>query len=522
MSKQILNTFPDIEYPLTLAKINNQYASLEENIPPGGKIELLDIRNTEGRRTYERTLVFLLDYIAKKNGVTIKIEHSYGDALYGRFLKGSIDIKKAKKNINDLIKANVKIERLMLSKLEALHLLKKREDDYNILKYLSRTYIPVYKFQNFKAYFAGPLLPRTGLMKIFDLIKIKNGFLIILPSQDDPNTLGKIEHREQLFKTYRESKREVEILNVWDIAHLNEYVVSGKISEIVKLAEAIHTEKFTNICKEITSKRERLSIILIAGPSSSGKTTFSKRLGVHLRLHGFSPIYISLDDYFLEREKTPIYKDGIPFFETIEAIDIKLFQKHIKQILKGKEVKALTFNFKKRRKEWRGRKLKLTPNSIIIVEGIHAFNPDLLSNIDINKHLIYVSALTQLNINRVNRIPTRDVRLLRRIFRDTRFRGYNANETLKRWESVKEGEDRFIFPYQERADIMFNSSLVYELAVLKGFLETPLRCVETSSPYYCEALRLLNFLDHLLNIREEEIPQTSILREFIGGSTFYY
>lgn len=522
MSKQILKIHPGIKYPVTLSKIDNQYASLEEKVPPGGKIEILDIRNTEGRRTYERTLVFLLDYIAKRKGVTIKIEHSFGDALYGRFLKGSLNLKSAKKEIKDLIKADKMIERLMLPKLEALRFLKGREDDFNILKYLSRTYIPVYKLNNFAAYFAGPLLPKTGLLKIFNLIKIKDGFLFILPTQKDPDTLGKIEKREQLLKTYREAEKEVEILKVWDVAHLNEYVVSGRISEIVKLAEAIHTEKFTNICEDILSKKDGIKMILIAGPSSSGKTTFSKRLGIHLKLHGFFPLYISLDDYFMERDKTPLYKDGSPFFDTIEAIDVKLFRKHISQILKGEEVKALTFNFKKGRKEWNGKTFKLESNTILIVEGIHAFNPELLKDLEINTFRIYVSALTQLNINRVNRIPTRDVRLLRRIFRDTRFRGHPANETLRRWESVKEGEERFIFPHQERADIMFNSSLVYELAVLKGFLETPLRCVDITSPYYCEALRLLNFLDHFLDIREEEIPQTSILREFIGGSTFYY
>ncbi len=522
MSKQILEIYPDLKYPVTLAKIDNQYASLEEKVPLGGKIEILDVNNTEGRRTYERTLVFLLDYIAKRKGVTIKIEHSYGDALYCRFLKGSLNLNTTKKEIIDLIKANKKIERLMLPKLEATHFLEEREDDLNILKHLSRTYIPVYKLDDFAAYYAGPLLPKTGFLSIFDLIKIADGFLVILPTQEDPSTLGKIEGGEQLFKTYKEARREAEILKVWDVARLNEYVVSGAISEIVKTAEAIHTEKITEICKEILSGRERTKMILISGPSSSGKTTFSKRLGVHLRIHGITPLYISLDNYFLERKKTPLYIDGTPFFDTFEALDVKLFGEHISQILSGKEVKELTFNFKKGRKEWFGKTYKLTPKTIPVIEGIHAFNPGLLKDMEISTFLIYVSALTQLNINRVNRIPTRDVRLLRRIFRDTRFRGHSADQTLKQWASVKEGEEKFIFPYQERADIMFNSSLVYELAVLKSFLETPLRCVDTTSPYYCEALRLLNFLDHFLGIREDEIPPTSILREFIGGSTFYY
>ncbi len=522
MSKRILEIYPNLQYPVTLAKIDNQYASLEEKAPDEGTIEILDIKNTEGKRTYERTLVFLLDYIAKRKGINIKIEHSYGDALYCRFLSGSLNLKSAKDEIKKLIKADTKIERLMLTKLEAIHFLKGREDDLSILKHLFNTHIPVYKMDDYAAYFAGPLLPRTGFLSIFNLIKIEDGFLVILPSSKDPSTLGKIEKRKQLFKTYREAKSEVEILKVWDVAHLNEYVVSGGISDIVKTAEALHTEKITEICKEILSDRERIKIILIAGPSSSGKTTFSKRLGIHLRLHGLIPLYISLDNYFLEREETPLFKNGTHFFDTFEAIDIKLFRKHISELLSGDEIKALTFNFKTGKKEWSGKKSKLKPNSILIIEGIHAFQPELTEGMESNAFRIYVSALTQLNINRVNRIPTRDVRLLRRIFRDTRFRGHSANDTLKRWESVKEGEEQFIFPYQENADIMFNSSLVYELAVLKVFLETPIRCVDITSPYYCEALRLLNFLNHFLGIREDEIPPTSILREFIGGSTFYY
>ena len=342
MSKRILEIYPNLQYPVTLAKIDNQYASLEEKAPDEGTIEILDIKNIEGRRTYERTLVFLLDYIAKRKGINIKIEHSYGDALYCRFLSGSLNLKSAKDEIKKLIKANTKIERLMLTKLEAIHFLKGREDDLSIIKHLFNTHIPVYKMDDYAAYFAGPLLPRTGFLSIFNLIKIEDGFLVILPSSKDPSTLGKIEKRKQLFKTYREAKSEVEILKVWDVAHLNEYVVSGRISEIVKTAEALHTEKITEICKEILSDRERIKIILIAGPSSSGKTTFSKRLGIHLRLHGLIPLYISLDNYFLEREETPLYKDGTHFFDTFKAIDIKLFRKHMSELLSGNEIKTLT------------------------------------------------------------------------------------------------------------------------------------------------------------------------------------
>jgi uridine kinase len=522
MSQKILDKYPGLRFPVTLAKVDNQYTSLQNSMPEGSSVEFLDLNDTEGMRTYERTLVFLLDYICKEKGVTIKIEHSYGNALFGRFLKSSLNLKTIKKEVVALIKGNKNIERVMLPKLEAIHYLSGREDDINILRNLAASYIPVYNIDGFSAYFAGPLLPNTGFLSTFDLRSVKGGFLLILPSREDPFSVGKIEKREKLFNAYREAKKEAEILKIWDVSQLNSYIVRGEISDILKIAEVIHSEKITGICTKILQRKKKIRAILIAGPSSSGKTTFSKRLGIHLRVHGIEPVYMSLDDYFFERDKTPYYKDGTHFFDAFSALDTNLFKKHINDLLKGKKVERQYFNFKTGKREKSQDVFELKENSILIIEGLHCFNSALMENISLETFLIYVSPLTQVNINRINRIPTRDLRLLRRVFRDTRFRGYNAEHTLKKWESVKDGEDQFVFPYQERADVMFNSSLVYELSVLKVFLETPLRCVSTNSPYYCEALRLLNFLDHFLNIPEKEIPQTSILREFIGGSTFLY
>jgi uridine kinase len=521
MSQKILDRYPSLKFPVTLAKVDNQYTSLQNSLPPESSVEFLDLGDAEGMRTYERTLVFLLDYISKRREVTVKIEHSYGKAIFGRFLKGSLNLKSVKKEMQDLIKKNKNIERAMLPKLEALHYLSGREDDINILKNLAASYIPVYKIDGFSAYFAGPLLPNTGFISTFDLKSVKGGFLLILPSKEEPYGVGHVKERRKLFNAYREAEKEAEILKIWGVSQLNQYIIRGEISEILKIAEVIHSEKITGICKKIVQKR-RILAVLVAGPSSSGKTTFSKRLGIHLRLHGIEPIYVSLDDYFFERDKTPYYKDGTHFFDAFSALDINLFRKHINDLIHGKKVERLYFNFKTGKREKSGEIIELKENNVLIIEGLHCFNPALMENIHLETFLIYVSPLTQVNINRVNRIPTRDLRLLRRVFRDTRYRGYNAEYTLKKWESVKDGEEQFVFPYQERADVMFNSSLVYELAVLKVFLETPLRCVPTSSPSYCEALRLLNFLDHFLNIPEKEIPQTSILREFIGGSTFLY
>lgn len=522
MSKRILDLKPDIEYPITLAKIDNQYTSLQEEVPEWGSIELLSIKNSEARRTYERTLVFLLDYISKKNDVTIKIEHSYGDVLYGKFLKGTLDINYIKKELKKLVSKNKNIEKMTVPKLEALHLLKEREDDIKILKKISRTHIPVYRMDDFAAYFAGPLLPSTGFLKVFDIISLKDEFLVILPDKDDPDFLGDIEPRRKLFKIYKEAEKESEILKMWDIARLNDIILSGEISDLIKLSETLHVEKITKICARIIKNKNNFRILFIAGPSSSGKTTFAKRLGIHLRANGINPIYLYLDNYFREREETPRTKDGIPLFDILEALDTELFKNHLKALLEGKDVERIAFNFKNGSREKTGKVIKMEDNDILIIEGLHLFNPALVDEFEEIAFFIYVSAITQLNINRINRIPTRDVRLLRRIFRDTIYRGHSPTETLKLWEYVKKGEEKYIFPYQERADVMFNSSLVYELAVLKKFVETPLRSVDPSSPFYCEALRLLNFIEHFLEITEDEIPPTSILREFIGGSTFYY
>jgi len=514
-----------VDYPVTLALVDNQYTGLNDVVPEWADIKLLDLTHPEGRRTYERTITFLLSYVAYKKGATIKIEHSYGDALYGEIESGELNLVQAKREIEELVNQNIEIEKKMLTKHEAIYYLQKenKEDDLKIIQYLSRDFIPLYRIEDYICYFAGPLLPGTGYLKLFDIVRMGDGFLIILPDRKNPSQLGKIEERQKLLKTYSESKKWAEILDIWSIGHLNDSVVSGKISEIVKVAESFHEKKIAYISDEILHRKGTVRIVLIAGPSSSGKTTFSKRLSVHMKVNGLKPKAFGLDDYFVDRDKTPLDEEGNPYFDSIDAIDLKLFNEHLSRLLSGEEVEIPRFNFKNGKREWIGRKMRLKPDEILIIEGLHALNPRLTESVDdAYKYKIYVSALTQLNINRLNRIPTRDVRLLRRIFRDTLFRGNPPSVTLERWGSVVRGEEENIFPFQESADVMFNSSLVYELAVLKNFVETPLRSITADDPYYCEALRLLNFLNHFLPITEEEIPPTSILREFIGGSSFRY
>lgn len=521
--KSVINLIKDIKYPNTIALVDNIYTGLGSYIPSYESIKLLDMTHREGARTYERTLSFLLSYVAFKNNSSIKIEHSFGGALYGEIVRGNLDLDMAKKEIIQITKKDIKINEIKVSKIEAMNIFRKGGsiEDFNTIKYLSKEFIPIYCINNYMRYFAGPLLPSTGFVNLFDIKKLENGFLIILPSSEDPFRLSKIEKREKLLNTYNESNKWCEILGIENVGELNDAIISNRISDVIKVAESFHEKKIAYIADEITKRKAR--IILIAGPSSSGKTTFSKRLGVHLRVNGIKPKVVGLDDYFVDREKTPRDETGAYYFDSIHALDLHLFNEHLSKLIKGEEVEIPSFNFKKGRREWVGKKMKVEKDEVIIIEGLHSLNPILTESIsDEMKFKVYVSALTQLNINNLNRIPTRDVRLIRRIFRDTLFRGNPPALTLSRWKGVIKGEEEHIFKFQENADFMFNSSLVYELAVLKNYVETPLRSIIYDDEYYCEALRLLNFLNHFLPISEDEIPPTSILREFIGGSSFRY
>ncbi|MDD3627944.1 MAG: nucleoside kinase, partial [bacterium] len=314
-----------------------------------------------------------------------------------------------------------------------------------------------------------------------------------------------------------------DIVNVSTVSDLNREIQNGQISELIKISEVLHVKKIAYIADKLNELRNTIKLVLIAGPSSSGKTTFSKRLSIQLKINGLRPIQISLDDYFVDRDKTPLDEKGEHDFEALEAIDIDLFNKHLKDLLKGKEVEIPVYNFKTGSREWEGHKLKMEENSVLIIEGIHGLNPGLTPLIDRKVIFkIYVSALTQLNIDKYNRIPTTDTRILRRIVRDSLFRNYSAGQTINRWPSVRRGEDKYIFPYQENADIMFNSALIYEISILKRFAEQNLRSVTKDNICYSEAKRLLKFLSYFIDIPPTEVPPTSIIREFIGDSSFHY
>jgi uridine kinase len=384
-------------------------------------------------------------------------------------------------------------------------------------------YSSLYFLNELGNYFYGNLLPSTGYISKFDLIPYFDGLLLRVPKQENFDELQEIPEQNKLFEIYQEHKDWAQILHVSTVGNLNDFVLRNRGGHIIKISEALHEKKIAEIANEISSRNGDVKLVLVAGPSASGKTTFSKRLSVQLAVNGLQPYQISLDDYFIDREKTPKDEHGNYDFEALEAIDIEFFNKQLLQLFDGKLVQLPKFDFLRGKRYLNGEKLMLQKDDILIVEGIHGMNPGLLPYIDNkNTYKIFISALTQISFDEHTHISTADNRLLRRIIRDSKYRGYRAADTIKRWPLVRRGEERNIFPYQENADRMFNSATLYELAVLKKNIEPLLKLVLENQPEYIESTRLLKFLSYFKPIDEDEIPPTSLLREFLGGSSFIY
>ncbi len=515
--------------PITLAKIDDEYYELNSKINKSGIFKIIDIREDIGLRTYIRTLRFILvkSTLDLYKDAKIIMEHSFGKGLFGEIHKSSQltkqDIIKIKNKMLEIIEKDLKIEKIYMEKSKAIKIFENYGmiDKVRLLKQMPFKKVKLYKLGERYDYFYGAMAYSTGVINKFDLIYYDSGFILRYPTEKDIFNIPKFINYPKLFKIFRETEKWGDILDVPDVGALNDKVDNNEIIDIVRVSEALHEKKIANIADKIKEK-EKVKVVLISGPTSSGKTTFSKRLGIQLRVNGLIPFSISLDNYFVNREYTPKDEKGNYDFESINALDLQLFNNNLKDMLEGKEVELPTFNFKTGKREWKDKKVKLPERGILIIEGIHGLNPILTKDIsNDNKFKVYISALTQLNLDNHNTISTTDVRIIRRIVRDYLFRGYAVEETLKMWPSIKKGEEKNIFVFQENADIMFNSTLVYELCVLKKYALSELNKVDKSSTVYYEAIRLKSFLNFFKEIDKNLTPENSILREFIGESCFH-
>lgn len=519
-----------LSHPILLAKVNNHLQELNKTIVEDCNIEFLDISSTYGFRTYQRSIVFLMICAAKEvvgKKTRVVVEHSIDKNFYCEILEDGIEVnnellEKIMQKMMQLAERDIPIEKVSMSVEEAINISKKfaLKDKIQCLKYRRTSNVSFYKLDWFYNYFYGQLVPSTGYLKVFKLKKESKGFVIQFPNPEEPDKLREIKPLKKISKIFLESSQWGRILEVDTVGALNEEISKVGLNNIIRVTEALHEKKIANIADMIHQQNK--NIVLISGPSSSGKTTFAQRLAIQLKVNGMRPHVISLDNYYLEREFIPKDEFGELDFESIDALDVKSINKDLEMLMAGKAVDVPTFSFKLGKRIYKGNYLKMQANDILVIEGIHGLNDRIAEGIPSNnKFKIFISALTQLNIDDHNRIPTTDTRIIRRIVRDNTFRGVDALTNIAMWPSVLRGESLHIFPYQERADAMFNSALVYEISILKQYVEPLLFKIDNSYPQYTEARRLIKFMDSFLGVTSESVPHNSILREFIGGSCFH-
>ncbi|MGE5628695.1 MAG: nucleoside kinase [Solirubrobacterales bacterium] len=514
---------------ILLVKINKKYYELTSSIEESGTMEIVGLSDGAGLRTYVRTLQFILIKAVYDlfPSAKVTIEHSLSKAVFGEIYKDTPlnqeDIQSIKKRMKVIIESDIKINKATMKKDDALKIFEDygMQDKIDVLNSLEANQVHLYEMEGRFDYFYGYLAYSTGIVHLFDIMLHDSGFVLRYPVEPGFNKFPDFIENNKLNKIFRETEQWAKILDVGHVGSLNNKVQQGGIGDIVKISEALHEKKIANIA-DMISDREKVKLVLIAGPSSSGKTTFCKRLGIQLRVNGLMPVPISLDDYFVNRDDTPKDEYGNFDFEALEAVDLKLFNENLDALLNGEAVMVPDFDFREGKRHWKGKTMKLPENGVILVEGIHGLNDRLTSKVKAeNKFKIYISALTHLNIDDHNRIATTDVRIMRRIVRDNLFRGCEGERTLEMWPSIRRGEERNIFVYQENADVMFNSTLVYELCVLKRHVLNLLSKIAPESDVYSEAYRLKSYLNFVREVPEMLVPDNSILREFIGGSSFY-
>ena len=524
----------DIPFGPVSAKVNNKVESLTFQVYNNKDVEFQNIQSSSGMRTYVRSLCFILCKAVEDlypNG-NIVLEHPISKGYYCQLrLDRSIgldDVKRIKQRMKEIIAEDIPFQRFEKHTTEVVELFRQKGmmDKVRLLETSGNLYSYYYTLGETIDYYYGSLLPSTGYIHQFDLVKYYDGLLLQVPNRKSPDKLEDVLKQEKLLEVFKEHRRWNQILGIGTVGDFNKACNEGHATELINVSEALQEKRISQIADEIFNRGKNgkpVKLILISGPSSSGKTTFSKRLSVQLMANGLRPYPISLDDYFVDRVDTPKDENGNYDYESLYALDLDFFNQQLQALLDGEEVELPRFNFNTGIREMSGNRLRIDDNMILILEGIHALNPELTSHIPAeSKFKIYVSALTTILLDDHNYIPTTDNRLLRRIIRDYKYRSYSAEETISRWPSVRAGEEKWIFPYQENADVMFNSALLFELAIIKDYAEPILRKVPNNRPEYSEAYRLRKFLEYFVPLQDKELPPTSLLREFLGGSSFRY
>ncbi len=519
------------DYDIILALVNHKLRELNKTLKANSDITFVTTKEDAGHKTYVRgmTLVMLkalYSHLGRENINKVIVEYALGSGYYCELnAKAKLteqDLTEILAKMKRIVQEDIKFEKKSIGTDDAITLFKKYRmyDKEKLFRYRRVSKANIYNLDGFEDYFYGYMPPSAGMLKYFDMCLYDEGFILQVPDTENPTIIPELKPAEKLFKTLKESNQWGKTMEIDTVGALNDEIAKGSISDLILVQEALQEKKIAEIAEQIVSSHDK-KFVMIAGPSSSGKTTFSHRLSIQLRAHGIKPHPIAVDNYFVNRENTPLDEDGNYNYECLEALDIEQFNQDMSDLLNGKTVELPSYNFVTGKREYKGNYKTLGPDDILVIEGIHGLNDKLSYSLPKeSKFKIYISALTQLNIDEHNRIPTTDGRLIRRMVRDARTRGASAQQTIAMWPSVRKGEEKYIFPFQEEADVMFNSALIYELAILKQYAEPILFGIDRESPEYIEAKRILKFFDYFIGVSSEGVPKNSILREFVGGSVF--